>query len=161
MAQYYLDVRYPIETGWGTLTPFFNGTYISSYTIEDPVAGTIQGAGLRNRNNVGNPAPELRFNTGFTFTGEYNALSVFFRYIDGYLDDENGNSQIPSHSTVDARYTFSLGNFNEDLADTTLSIGVINAFDNTPPLINTSGGFDSRTHDPRGRVAYLELSTRF
>ena len=39
--------------------------------------------------------------------------------------------------------------------------GVTNLTDETPPQVFTNGGFESRTHDPRGRLVYVQLGAEF
>jgi iron complex outermembrane receptor protein len=38
---------------------------------------------------------------------------------------------------------------------------VINAFDKAPPQVFTNGGFDSKVHDPRGRMIYFGVDVEF
>ena len=38
-----------------------------------------------------------------------------------------------------------------------ITIGSANIFDNQPPAVATSGGFDPKVHDPRGRVIYFKV----
>jgi len=156
-----LSLKYTWDTEYGTFEPFIEGTYVFSYDIDDPQAGEISGAGNRNFTNFGSPTPELRFNTGVSWVNDYQSFRVFGRYIDGLNDDQNGGIDIDSMFTVDAQYTLDFGLFDEDWEGIGLSLGMINAFDETPPQVFTNGGFESRTHDPRGRVAYLELTARF
>lgn len=156
-----ISMSYDFEVGEGVLTPSFDATWVAEYNIADPFAGDISGAGNRNFTNFGSPTPELRFNASLTYSDEMQSFRVFGRYIDGLTDDQNDGIAISEQFTVDAQYNVSLGFLAESLEDSSLTIGVINAFDSAPPQVFTNGGFESRTHDPRGRVAYIELSTRF
>jgi len=44
---------------------------------------------------------------------------------------------------------------------TAINVGVINAFDEDPPQVFTNGGFDSKVHDPRGRLLYAGIDLEF
>ena len=155
-------VSYEADLGFATLVPFFQGTKVFAYDLEDPQAGNVDGAGNRNFTNFGTSVPELRFNTGFNLIADNHRLDVFGRYIDSYEDDQNGNSKIDSHFTVDGRYTLNVGNMIDALGDgTSLSVGVINATNEDPPQVFTNGGFDSKVHDPRGRLLYAGIDVEF
>jgi len=156
-------VQYDWETDYGTIVPFVQGTYIFNYDLNDPQVGDVSGLGNRNFTNFGTSVPQLRFNTGFNWVKDAHRLDVFGRYIDGYEDDQNGNIDIDSHFTVDARYALNIGEYfsSELIKDTALTVGVINAFDEDPPQVFTNGGFDSKVHDPRGRLLYVGLDVTF
>lgn len=159
------NARYTIDTDYGMFMPFFEGTRVINYNIDDPFAGEVSGAGNRNFANFGSPTPKWRFNTGLAFANDAHDARVYFRYIGGMDDDqviggvENGD--IDNHLTVDAQYTFNLGEVMDGIDGSSIQIGVINAFDKKPPYVATNGGFESRTHDPRGRSVYAKLVARF
>jgi len=155
--------NYTWDTNFGTIVPFVQGTYVFEYNLEDPQAGNLSGLGNRNFNNFGTSVPQLRFNTGFNWVKDAHRLDVFGRFIDNYEDDQNGNIDIDSHFTVDARYALNIGEYfsNNLIKDTALTVGVINAFDEDPPQVFTNGGFDSKVHDPRGRLLYVGLDVTF
>ena len=157
------SVKYSWDTDFGTFVPFVQGTWVFNYDLEDPQQGNIEGVGNRNFTNFGTSVPQLRFNSGFNWAKDAHRLDVFGRYIDSYEDDQNDNATIDSHFTVDARYALSLDEFlqNDLVKDTALTVGVINAFDNDPPAVATNGGFDSRVHDPRGRLVYVGVDVTF
>jgi len=156
-------VNYTWETDYGTIVPFVQGTYVFEYNLDDPQAGNLSGLGNRNFNNFGTSVPQLRFNTGFNWVKDAHRLDVFGRFIDNYEDDQNDNIDIDSHFTVDARYALNIGEYfsNDFIKDTALTVGVINAFDEDPPQVFTNGGFDSKVHDPRGRLLYVGLDVTF
>jgi outer membrane receptor protein involved in Fe transport len=95
---------------------------------------------------------------------ERHALNAFVRYIDSYVDDEVDLGQgsaffrpIDSQVTVDAQYTLTLRSQRAPR----LTLGAINLFDEDPPRVRTSGGYDSKVHDPRGRMVYAKALFRF
>ena len=150
-------VRYNLDTGLGTFRPSFEGTYIFNYDIDDPQAGLIEGAGLRNFNNFGSPTPQLRFNAGLGWRNGAHSANVFVRHIGSYLDDQNNLQDIDSDTRVDVQYGFSLAEYLQRDKAAQFTIGVRNLFDVTAPQVFTNGGFDSRVHDPRGRILYFGL----
>ncbi len=160
-------VRYTVDTKFGIFQPKFEGTYILGYDLEDPQAGSIDGAGSRNFTNFGTSAPELRFNAGVAWLYQRYSLNAFLRYIGSYDDDEVGIdnvafTEVDSQITLDLQGNVELPNpFSDDFEGPTLTAGVINVTDEEPPAVITNGGFDSRVHDPRGRIVYVRLRQTF
>jgi outer membrane receptor protein involved in Fe transport len=160
-----LSIVYDVDTTSGaSLRVGAEATYIASYDIEDPQAGLIDGVGRRNFANFGTSTPEWRVNTFFNWQRERHGVNVFLRFIDSYVDDQVDLGQGPaffrdvdSHLTVDAQYTLSLRAENAP----TLTFGAINLFAEDPPRVATSGGYDSKVHDPRGRLLYARATFRF
>lgn len=143
----------------GDLTFGFDGTHVAKYDLIDPQAGLISGAGSRNFNNFGTSVPKWRFVGSAHWAYQSHEVYVFVRYINSYTDDQN-NLPIASHTTVDLQYNFILGDRNDDKAFR-LSIGVINLFNNFPPTVLTNQGFDTKVHDPRGRMVYGRITKGF
>lgn len=159
-----LALRYDIETDYGTFQPFFEGTWLFGYDFVTGSGVEVDGLGERNFALLGigsRPTPEVRFNTGLSFVNDTHEARVFVRYIDGINDNQNPGSTIDSQTTVDVQYALNLGQIFEGLGDTSLRVGAINLFDEEPPFVATNGGFESRLHDPRGRVVYFELGLNF
>jgi outer membrane receptor protein involved in Fe transport len=160
-----LSIAYDVDTAsGGSLRVGAEATYIASYDIEDPQAGLIDGVGRRNFANFGTSTPEWRINTFFNWQRERHGVNVFLRFVDSYVDDQVDLGQGPaffrdvdSHLTVDAQYALSLRAENAP----TLTFGAINLFDEDPPRVATSGGYDSKVHDPRGRLLYARATFRF
>src|SRR5690606_37382220 len=93
-----------------------------------------------------------------------HGLNVFVRYIDSYVYDQVALGQGPaffrridSQTTVDAQYTI---RFDSERAPV-LAFGAINLFDADPPHVATNGGYDSKVHDPRGRLLYARATFEF
>jgi hypothetical protein len=150
--------------GGGSLRVGADATYIASYDLVDPQAGPIEGAGRRNFANFGTSTPEWKLNTFVHWQNDRHSVTGFVRYIDSYVDDEVDIGQgsafyrpIDSHVTLDAQYSLT---FSAERAPK-LSFGVINATDEDPPRLRTSGGYDSKVHDPRGRMVYAKALFRF
>jgi outer membrane receptor protein involved in Fe transport len=150
--------------GGGELRTGFDATFVASYDLDDPQAGTIDGAGRRNFANFGTSTPERRANAFVTWSSERHGVSAFLRYIDSYVDDEVELGQgsaffrpIDSQVTLDAQYTLTL----RAARAPRLTFGGINLTDEDPPRVRTSGGYDSKVHDPRGRMLYAKALFRF
>ncbi|MCJ9428085.1 TonB-dependent receptor domain-containing protein [Kordiimonas marina] len=155
------SAKYRMAAGSGTFMPFVDATYVNKYDLEDPQAGTISGAGNRNFTNFGSPTPRWRSNFGAAWVNDVHDIRFYVRYMSGVTDDQNPGSRVGAMTTVDAQYTLNLGGLMESLQGTSLQVGVINAFDKAPPYVSTNGGFESKLHDPRGRMAYVKLTTSF
>ncbi|HEY5622375.1 MAG TPA: TonB-dependent receptor, partial [Gammaproteobacteria bacterium] len=153
-------VSYDLQVADGMLTIGAEATLMTSYDLDDPQAGRIDGLGNRNFTNFATSAPELRTNPFARWRREAHGISVFLRHIDGYLDDQAADgvvTTIDSQLTVDAQYTYRWpGEFGPMLA-----IGAINLTNQDPPLVRTNGGYDSKVHDPRGRLFYLRAGFSF
>ena len=161
------DVRltYDVPTrGASTYRIGFESTYVTSYDIDDPQAGRIDGAGRRNFANFATSVPELRANVSFNWRMNSHLVDLFVRHIDSYVDDQVALGQgteafrrIGSHTTTDLRYGYRFGGETGPI----VSVGAINLFDRDPPHVHTNGGYDSKVHDPRGRVLYARAAFSF
>jgi len=179
------SISYVLEMKLGTVRLGWEGTYINRYAAPvGPGRSMRDVADSRNSNNFAAPVPDFRFNADLGFQRGGHGIRVFLRYIDGFRDDQNcGNSRardtlvapdpvfltcpdghgfakIASQTTVDMQYTYHFGK-SGPLAGSTVSLGGINLFDSNPPFVATDGAFESRTHDPRGRMVYLRLVSQF
>lgn len=156
-----VNLRYSFDTDFGVIQPFFEGTRVFNYDINDPQAGNVDGAGNRNFTNFGSPTPKTRFNTGMAFANDVHDARFYVRHISAFNDDQNPGERVGAWTSVDAQYTLNIGGLINGADGTSLQVGVINAFDKRPPQVFTNGGFESRTHDPRGRSVYARISARF
>jgi iron complex outermembrane receptor protein len=161
------QLRWTIDSGrFGIFQPSFESTYILSYELEDPQLGTIDGVDSRNFTNFGTSTPDWRFNAGLAWTYDRVFMNLFARYIDSYDDDQvrNGveNGTVDSHLTLDVQAGIELPNpLIAGMEGPRLTVGANNVTDELPPTVLTNGGFDSRVHDPRGRIVYARISQTF
>jgi len=157
------SAKYKIDSSIGTTVPFVSGTYVTAYDIDDPQAGEIDGAGSRNFSNFGTSVPELRYNAGIGWQKGAHRLNVFARHISDYDDDQNPGENIDSHTTFDAQYNVNLADLidMEAVEGIGLTVGAINVTNEDPPQVFTNGGFDSKVHDPRGRLLYIGADVEF
>ncbi|MEO1014568.1 MAG: TonB-dependent receptor [Pseudomonadota bacterium] len=159
-----LDFRgvYTLETAnLGVFQPTFEATYILNYDLVDPSAGNIDGEGVRNFTNIGSPTPQLRFNAGLAWTMRQHTFNFFARRIGGFQDDQNGGIEIPAQTRFDLQYVFDIAEFIERDQAAAVTFGVNNLTNEAPPFVATNGGFESRVHDPRGRIIRFGVDLEF
>jgi hypothetical protein len=160
-----LSVSYERETiRAGILRAGATATRISSYDALDPQVGLIRGAGRRNFSNFATSVPSLRGNVYVNWRRGSHGVNLFLNYIGSYLDDETQAgldsqplTRIDDYLTVDAQYSLRTATDGS----VTLSLGAMNLFDATPPHVATNGGYDSKVHDPRGRLLYARARFSF
>ena len=156
-----VDIDYSVDAFGGDLQLFSKLTRVLSYDLVTLGGTEVDGLGSRNFNNFGTSTPELRANGGISWTNDKHSLSAIVRHIGSYEDDEGlrEETKIDSFTTVDLQYLISLGSNPEK--DTTVTVGLINAFDQDVPGVETNRGFDTKVHDPRGRLAYVRFKKAF
>ena len=157
------------------------GTYTMSYDIVDPQAGAVDGAGNRNFTNFATSVPELRGNLNATWSLGRSSVNAYLRYIDSYDDDQNpirdpatglpildpvtmnpvGFAKVDSFTAFDLQYNFEFNPIFGAETGPVITLGAINLFDEEVPGVVTSGGFDSKVHDPRQRLVYLRMALPF
>ena len=153
------SIAYTVDAPAGSFRVGAQATTVSGYDLADPQAGDIDGAGKRNFANFATSVPEMRANLFLHWQRDIHGVNVYINHIDSYLDDGQPEALRPigSHATVDAQYNVALDQF----AGVTLSFGGFNLTGEDPPPVATNGGFDSKVHDPRGRLLYARASVSF
>ncbi len=152
-----LSVNWDLDTDFGTFLINNESTYVSSYDLQATPGGpTVEGAGKRNdTNTLANPIPELRSNTTFSWYRDQHAVNFIARYIDEYEED-NGN-KVDDWWVFDLQYNYQFDMFG---GEATATLGALNLTDEEPPEV-TGGtnefGYDTKTHDPRGRMLYARF----
>lgn len=138
-----------------------NATYVSSYDLKQTSgSATINGVGSRNANNIARSLPRVRGNMSFDWGYENHSANVIVRYIHDYKNDAAGDEKIDAQTTIDLRYSLTLSEL-VDKGDLTVSAGAINVTDEEPPEVATLLGYDTKVHDPRGRMLYVNLHYGF
>ncbi len=157
--------RWEIDAGGlGVFTPSFEGTYILTYDLQATPGGpVVDGAGNRNFTNFGESTPEFRFNAGLAWRNGAHSANLFVRRIGGYLDDQptGPDTLIDSDTRVDAQYSLAINEYMDRDQLAQVTFGVRNLTGATAPFVATNGGFDSRVHDPRGRLLYFGVNLEF
>ena len=113
--------------------------------------------------------PRLRLNAFLDWTYGNTRYSLIGRYVDGYK-----NLRVIPEASLASGYTNKVGSFLVfDIAavrliefkdqQLTLGISLINAFDESAPLLYNAPdfSFDTRLHDPRGRLLNFSLNYEF
>ncbi len=113
--------------------------------------------------------PRLKLNTFLDWTYGNTRYSLIGRYVDGYK-----NLRVIPEASLANGYTNKVGSFLVfDIAavrliefkdqQLTLGISLINAFDESAPLLYNAPdfSFDTRLHDPRGRLLNFSLNYEF
>jgi len=142
----------------GTLTPFFDATYLLTYDVTND-GTTIDALGRLNRSNIGSPNQRFKGNLGLGWTSGIASANIILRHVSEYEDD--GGVEIDAFTTLDANVSFTLTDLLRADNETTLTLGVVNATDEDPPFVNVAGSYDPRTGDPRGRRVFIKIGTRF
>ena len=156
------DISFDMELGdKGTLTPFVGGTYILSYDLQDPIAGKIDGLGNVNDENFGVSTVELRSNFGLRWNTDNHAANIIARYIGEYENDNENNATVDRWVKIDAQYAFTLPPLFGTNEGATVTLGVLNLFDEEAPTVRNSIGYDATVHDPRGRMIYMNVKYPF
>jgi len=160
-----LSVSYELEASpAGILRAGAIATRIFSYDALDPQVGRITGAGRRNFSNFATSVPALRGNLYVNWRSGPHSVNLYLNYIGSYLDDETQAgrdaqpmTRIDDYLTVDAQYNLRTATDGS----VTLSLGAMNLFNARPPYVATNGGYDSKVHDPRGRLLYARARFAF
>ncbi|MFU8817657.1 MAG: TonB-dependent receptor plug domain-containing protein [Pseudomonadales bacterium] len=169
-----LSVRYLVESDrLGRFDLFWNSTHITNYEFqESPTSPKRDGLGRRNFQTIGAPAPKMRANVGTDWMLGNHSATVTLRYTHSYsldgapnafialLNNRTPSTEVEEHLTVDVQYSFQMTELL-GLPGPTLSFGMINLFDENPPRIDDGPGYDTKIHDPRGRIAYGRISMQF
>ena len=68
---------------------------------------------------------------------------------------------IDAWTSFDAQYSLDTAVLLDNENGPVLTFGVINLTGEDPPQVFTNGGFDSKVHDPRGRMFYVRAKVAF
>ena len=162
-----------------TLDLGINATHLFDYlTPEHEEAGDhedeheshmVNRVGRFNYNAHTHSLPRLRLNAFFGLTQNGIRYSINTRYLDGYTNLRPLPAAAVSsgyESEVDSFLVFDIGAskiFQIENGELKLGLHLMNAFDESAPLLYDSPdfSFDTRLHDPRGRLINLSLDYEF
>ena len=162
-----------------TLDLGINATHLFDYlTPEHEEAGDhedeheshmVNRVGRFNYNAHTHSLPRLRLNAFFALNHNGIRYSVNTRYLDGYINQRPLPAAAVSsgyESEVDSFLVFDIGAskiFQIENSELKLGLHLMNAFDESAPLLYDSPdfSFDTRLHDPRGRLINLSLDYEF
>jgi hypothetical protein len=172
-----------VDAEFGQFIVGVDATYADTYDYTAVANGpTVNGAGKRNEATAAVPAvPKWRANLRLGWNYDRHNVAVFGRYID-HLDGASAGEafcsvaagtlalmevtnpcvdQIGRYMTWDMQYDLSLDGLVWGERRSSLALGLINAFDTQAKAINTLGGLDTSTYDPRGRIWYARFTQQF
>jgi iron complex outermembrane receptor protein len=162
------EINFLKVTKYGDLKYSIQATQFSEFlTPEDNNIGDqellsvmVNRVGKFNYDAHTHSLPKIRLNTFLSWTINDLLLGMNTRYVEGYSNDR----QIPA-SAISLGYTnyvksflvhdFSMKkSFQLALGEMKIGLGIINAFDKKAPLLYDAPdfSFDTRVHDPRGRL---------
>lgn len=186
-----LSVNYAFEADeipfiggdYGRFDAGFDATYVESYDFTSFVGNEIRGSGNRN-NRVAAvpPTPRWKANARLAWSMNNHQVTVFGRYLHGLNNVRDGDpfsstnpgtrgffgllgvtnptpDELPSYTTWDIQYSTSFESMFD--GDTSIQLGVLNAFDREPQPLVTLGGLETSLYDPRLRTYYARLRHEF
>ena len=143
-------------TAYGRWGFTFDGTYIRKYQYQREQGGEFFSAAGRYSDN----APVFRWQHVLALNwaaGPWSAV-IANRYKSGYTD-QDGTSDVKHYSVFDTSVSWT------GFRGLTLTLGVLNAFDETPPrtvqVTTFQRGYDPRFTDPRGRTFLFRAGYNF
>lgn len=155
-----LSVEYRTVTDYGQFYVTNSTSYVNRYDLKlDDGGETIRAVGSRNFLNMARSLPHWRSSIMLGWSNGGHEVSTTVRYTGAYKDDENNDDRIDDHLTQDFQYNYFVPVVMN--VEPQLTLGVINMFDQDPPAVNTNYGFDSKLHDPRGRLVYGRITLRY
>ncbi|MCH8686470.1 TonB-dependent receptor plug domain-containing protein [Pedomonas mirosovicensis] len=105
---------------------------------------------------------ELRVRGGVAWTSNFGlSAHLFANYTDSYRNNlAITDEKISSHTTFDLTLTYLTGDRpgTRWLRDIAVSFSATNLFDNDPPFVDVSGGYDPENFDPLGRFLSLTIT---
>ncbi|MEM6730305.1 MAG: TonB-dependent receptor [Myxococcota bacterium] len=163
------DVRYSANTEAGRFGGSFEGTYLLG--LSQTQANGFEQSFLGNYDGGANPDYRLRSN--LTWIYDVFNVGVNLRYIPGFVECETaceaertGDAAAPPQRNIDQYFSMDVYagvGFYTDWGETSVTAGMNNALDATPPFI--VNGFlaesDASTYDYLGRYFYARLNQKF
>jgi iron complex outermembrane receptor protein len=164
------DVSYAMDTRVGLFTPSLAIANIykwtSALTPNSPAIDNVSKATFSGFTGVG-WAPRWKGTAALAWKSGPLSMNVAGRYVGSYLDyqtipntHETGDSWI-----IDASARYEVGEriagSHSWLAHTYVALGVVNAFNKTPPFAYTSTWYDYSEYDVRGRFVHLNVGAKF
>ena len=133
-------------------------TRVTRFDLREAAGAPWQSAlAMRNTTNaLARPLPRERAALRLDWTRDRHSVQIGANYIGPYRDDGNDNQWIGAFIVWDTNYRLRI-----PLAQGALEwrVGAHNIFDRDPPRVGGFLGYDSKLHDPRGRL--LETALRW
>ncbi|RYZ66544.1 MAG: TonB-dependent receptor, partial [Proteobacteria bacterium] len=144
--------------GGSRLRANLTATYYTRYdTQQTPTAPLLERVGV-----LGNPL-EVRGRASFGWNYAGFDASVAVSHSDDYLDiTVTPNRKVDAYTTADVtlgyRFADERGGWFDGVA---LNVNVQNVFDQDPPFVNSTAGFDSTQASPYGRFTSASITKRW
>ncbi len=151
-----LEASYNMDMLGGSFTVSSGLAYYLEYEI--PINGQqTDVAGQFNQGNFARSIPDYKANLALHWQTDSHSVYSRVNYVSSY---ENGTDTISSYAPVEVQYQYAF-NVGDDQAS--ISVGLINAFDEDPPYVVDGANFsyDPKHHDPRGQLFYVRGSYHF
>ena len=162
---YDIDASYSFSTGLGDVILGMQRAHFLSYEIPASGGGMRDVVGLFNHDNFARSLPETKTVISASLANGNHTVGAFYRMISDYettnppnaLGIANGLGQkIDEFNVLDLKYSYL---FEMNDSNLRLSFGVKNATDEEVPMFYDASNFsyDTRQHDPRGKMVYFGL----
>jgi outer membrane receptor protein involved in Fe transport len=175
-----INTSYSFDTGIGNWRVGLQSAWIEEYEVEDENGRVFDAVGNYNSTNpVARPLPEWRINGTLNWNWENHRAFLIVKYVDELESDisagtrgffaatarlggndsvanDLADTKIESMTTADIQYTYTFGELGL-LADSAVSLGVMNFTNEEAPNIAVVTAFDGTLHDGRGRMWFLRL----
>jgi len=150
------ESKYTMDLTSGSIQFGLGLSHYLEYVI--PINGQKEDvAGEFNRGNFARSLPETKGNVSAHWLNDSHSVYARMSYTSSY---DNGDDKIDAFTPVEVQYRY-LFDFYE--SEASVSLGIINAFDEEPPFVRDGANFsyDPKHHDPRGRLIYIRGSYKF
>jgi len=154
------NLNYSLDSGLGIFLFDSQTSWIHRYDLKETDSSTtIDAVGNRNSLNIARSLPAWRSNLSINWFINRHSTTLTTRYIDTYKDDGNSDATIEQNITHDFQYNYQLPYMARLESD--INLGILNILDTEPPEVATTLGYDTKIHDPRGRMFYVRLTMRY
>jgi iron complex outermembrane recepter protein len=173
-----LQASYDFDMGATHVQAGFASSYVLEYQVDDVVVEgiTVQpafdAAGLLNYQTTAYPLPQLKGQAWLQGAIGDHSLRLQLNYLDGYTDQRGADvfgpntaalagasvtagKEIGSLATVDVTWRW------QPFDTTTVSLALVNLFDQDPPFARLDQNFDPFTASPLGFTARFGVSQEF
>lgn len=154
------NLKQALNTSHGIYLASLNTAWVEQYKLkENDGSEEIDAVGSRNGLNIARSLPEWRSNFSLNFSRNHHSATWFTHYISHYDDDANNDKTIEGYFTHDLTYSYRYNGFSA--LETEFGVGIFNMFDREPPAVETTMGYDTKVHDPRGRMISAGITVRY
>ena len=162
---YDIEASYRIDSSIGLINLGINRAHMLSYEIPATGGGMKDVLGLFNHDNFARSLPETKTVISASLINGAHTVGAFYRMISDYETTNVPNAmgvglglgqKIDEFNVLDLKYSYTF-----DMEDSSIkfSLGVKNATDEEAPAFYDTSNFsyDTRQHDPRGRIVFIGL----